>query len=292
MRIHASTIIRDSLTWPETYQHTHAIPGHDFAGTVTETFSATSPFKPGDEVFGMVSASRGSTWAQYAIVHENEAALKPRSLGWAESAAIPLSAQTAYEALFQHAGIPAPVVSGQVEGKQLGTRLRLLVTGAAGGVGVYVVQLAASAGVHVVAATSSNERNERFLRELGADEVVEYATLGEGRKFDIIVDMLGGELLEKCWGYVEDNGILVSVESGAYNFVEEHRKLGIVKEGVKALFFIVEGQSKSLQGLAELADQGALRSFVANSFPLEKAREAYDYAHGRFDGRGKIVLTV
>ena len=104
----------------------------------------------------MVSASRGSTWAQYAIVHENEAALKPRSLGWAESAAVPLSAQTAYEALFQHAGIPAPVVSGQVEGKQLGTRLRLLVTGAAGGVGVYVVQLAASAGVHVVAATSSN----------------------------------------------------------------------------------------------------------------------------------------
>ena len=122
--------------------------------------------------------------------------------------------------------------------------------------------------------------------------MVEYAALGEGQKFDIIVDMLGGELLEKCWGYVEDNGILVSVESGAYNFVEEHRKLGIVKEGVKALFFIVEGQSKSLQGLAELADQGALRSFVANSFPLEKAREAYDYAHGRFDGRGKIVLTV
>lgn len=284
------------LTWPETYTSDYTILGHDFAGTVTEVFSADSAFKPGDQVFGMAHADRGSTWAEYAIVLESEVALKPSRLGWEDAAALPLSAQTAYEALFEHGGVDFPDLSGRDprthSGK--GSGKRVLITGAAGGVGIYLVQLAASAGLHVVAATSSNVRNEEFLRGLGAHDVVEYVTLDDAStdKFDIILDTVGGDLLARCWNYIVSDGTLVSVDSASFDFVEEHRKRGLAVEGVKALFFIVRGSSEALHALAGLADRGLLRSFVARSFPLAQAKEAYDYASGRFTGRGKIVLTV
>ncbi|KAJ5894176.1 zinc-containing alcohol dehydrogenase [Penicillium taxi] len=293
IRINATTVVRDMLTWPETYQLEYSIPGNDFSGTVVEVFSddSSSAFKPGDEVFGMANANRGSTWAEYSIILENEVALKPKALGWEQAAALPLSAQTAYEALFDHAGVPLP--EGGKPSSTEEQNKKILITGAAGGVGLYLVQLAASAGLHVVAATSSNDRNSELLQSLGADEAIEYGDLGsKGGVFNIIIDTVGGDLLARCWDYVEESGSLISVDSASFNFVEEHRKRGLVKAGVKALFFIVEGSSKVLHDLAVLVDRGDLRSFVARSFPLAQVREAYDYANGRFSGRGKIVITM
>ncbi|KAJ5084568.1 Polyketide synthase enoylreductase [Penicillium alfredii] len=312
VRIKATTIIRDMLTWPETYERAFPVLGHDFSGIVTEVFSGasnssdsssgdpgSSALKPSDEVFGMAHADRGSTWAEYALVTANEVALKPRGMGWEEAAALPLSAQTAYEALFEHAGIPAPsIISTSTKTRQddadgAAQQLQVLVTGAAGGVGIYLVQLAASAGVHVVAATSSNERNESFLRGLGADEVVEYGQLeNDVDRFDVIVDAVGGDVLTQCWKYVKGSGTLVTVDSASFDFVAEHRRRGISREGVKALFFIVEGSGPVLRSLADLVDRGRLKSFVAESFPIARAKEAYEYANGRYSGRGKILLTL
>ncbi|KAJ6079658.1 hypothetical protein N7467_009411 [Penicillium canescens] len=303
IRIKATTIIRDMLTWPEYYHQQYIIPGHDFSGTVAAVFesdsstsSSPSPphnFKIGDEVFGMANTNRASTWAEYAIVSVDEVARKPRVLGWEEAAALPLSALTAYEALFRHAGVSVPTFGS---GKEMNaSSKRVLITGASGGVGIYLVQLAASAGVHVVAASSSNVRNGEFLRGLGADEVVEYGDLeGENGVFDVIVDCVGGEVLSKCWGFIKGDGVLISVDSASFDFVAEHQKRGLCdgKEGVKALFFIVEGGGEVLSELAVLAESGALRSFVAATFPIESVREAYDFANGRFEGRGKVVLTV
>lgn len=236
----------------------------------------------------MANAERGATWAEYSIVLEKEVARKSSKLDWAESASLPLSAQTAYEALFEHAGVPFPKPG--VRAEKIGKRA--LITGATGGVGMYMVQLAAGGGLDVTAATTSKAKNEEFLKSLGAGEIVENGDIGECEKFDIIIDILGGEILKKCWGYVVDGGVLISIESAAFDFVEEHKKLGIAKEGVKALFFIVEGKSETLQGLTDLADAGLLHSFVARTFPLAQAKEAYDYAHTRFPGRGKIVITI
>lgn len=295
------------LTWPETYQHPYTIPGHDFSGTVagipdtpsnTNTSSNEPAFKIGDEVFGMAHASRASTWAEYALVQTSEVARKP-AISFEEAAALPLSAQTAYEALFVHAGLALPLgVSGKVENQRqededgCQRKKRVLVTGAAGGVGICLVQLAAWAGVHVVAASSSDQRNGDFLRGLGAHEVVEYGALSEGEVFDVVVDCVGGGLLERCWGFVRDGGVLISVDSASFDFVEEHRKRGISREGVQALFFIVEGSAEALSVLADLVDRGVLRPSVAASFTFERVREAYDYANGRFEGRGKVVLTI
>ncbi|KAF9890402.1 hypothetical protein FE257_006070 [Aspergillus nanangensis] len=315
IRLKATTIVRDMLTWPETYAHDYAIIGNDLSGTVAEVFppsdssGSNSPFKPGDSVFGMAAADRGGAWAEYVLVKEDEIALKPHALTFAQAAAVPLSAQTAYEALFVHGGIAVPALSEdsttttnkKTTSPQGEITTRVLITGAAGAVGIYLVQLAAAArGVHVVAATSSNARNAEFLTGLGADQTVEYAELeGDGYRgaFDLVVDAVGGDVLAKCWGYVKGEtsgggGRLVSVDSASYEFVEEHRARGIAREGVKALFFIVQGSRGELHYLAEMAERGALRAFVVGESPFGEVREAYERANGRYLGHGKFVLTV
>ncbi|KAE8368501.1 hypothetical protein BDV27DRAFT_167765 [Aspergillus caelatus] len=296
VRVKATTAIRDMLTWPETYSHEYAIIGNDISGIVTEVFSKDCKFQPGDEVFGMAAADRAGVWAEYALLNEDELALKPKSLTFDQAAALPLSAQTAYEALFDHGGIPVPSVEEAIKnmaGSSSQKDHRVLITGAAGAVGIYLVQLASAAGVHIVAATSSNARNEEFLRGLGAHETIEYSRLENYRgAFDVIIDVVGGEVLAKCWDYVKGTGVLVSVDSASFNFVEEHEKRGIRKDSVRALFFIVKGSSQALHYLAKLVDMGAVQSFVVRTYPVSKAREAYDHANGRYSGRGKLVLTV
>jgi NADPH2:quinone reductase len=102
------------LTWPETYSAEYAIPGNDFARVVLNTFSdpeggVTPKFWPGDEIFGMTHFKRASTWAEYAVVSEDEVARKPGNLTWEHAAALPLCALTAYEALFGHAGVAVAI---------------------------------------------------------------------------------------------------------------------------------------------------------------------------------------
>ncbi|KAJ5864080.1 uncharacterized protein N7529_005996 [Penicillium soppii] len=294
IRTKASTIIRDMLTWPEYYHQENTIPGHDFSGIVVDPND--SSFSAGAEVFGMAHANRASTWAEYAVVKSAETARKP-AISFEEAAALPLSAQTAYEALFVHGGLGLParfarerVDKAEEDEQRQERKQRVLVTGAAGGVGLFVVQLASWAGVHVVAASGSVERNGEFLRGLGADEIVEYGN--DVGNFDLVVDCVGGGVLERCWEVLKDGGVLVSVDSASFDFVEVHRSRGIAREGVKALFFIVEGSAEVLGIIGDLVDRGILKSFVAASFPFERVQEAYDYANGRYEGRGKVVLTI
>ncbi|KAE8363822.1 hypothetical protein BDV27DRAFT_145818 [Aspergillus caelatus] len=225
VRVKAITIVRDMLTWPETYSHEYVTLGSDVAGTVAEVFSSDSKFKPSDQVFGMADIDRAAIWA-----------------------------------LFDHARIPRPTMKGIKSRATRKQEQRVLITGAAGAVGVYLVQLAAAAaGVTVVAATSSNARNGEFLQCLGACGVVEYGMLGCYRgTFDVIIDVVGGELLVKCWDYVTETGMLISIDSASFNFVEEHEKRGLRKSGVCALFFIVKGSADALHYLAELVGVGAV----------------------------------
>lgn len=285
------------LTWPETYHHEYAIPGNDLSGVVVETYPGNSKFKPEDEVFGMAHADRAATWAEYTMVKEDEVALKTSSLTWEEAAALPLSAQTAYEALFDHGGVPVPndtdVAANKAKQAPGKTRQNVLITGAAGSVGVYLVQLASLAGLHVVAATSSNDRNAQFLRTLGADETIEYDSLkSEQGLYDLIIDTVGGDVLANCWNVVKDDGTLATVDSSSFNFVEDHRERGLCREGVKALFFIISGSSEALHFLARYADSGVLQVFVLSAYPLAEASQAYEQASLRMTGRGKIVITV
>ncbi|KAE8154395.1 hypothetical protein BDV25DRAFT_109073 [Aspergillus avenaceus] len=291
IRIKATTVVRDMLTWPETYHHEYMIPGHDFAGTVVEVFPGETQFKPGDEVFGMAHADRGSMWAEYGLVKDCEVALKPENLSWEQAAALPLSALTAYEALVEKAGVLINRVAGKAPSESKAKTI--LITGAAGGVGIYIVQLAAIAGLYTVASSSSNLRNRDLLLELGADETVEYGELmSQNRTWDIVIDTVGGNVLADCWSYVKDDGSLVSVDSASFDFVKKHEEKGIRKKNVNALFFIVEPNAKALNDLAHYARLGLLRPFVLDTHPLARASEAYESAGRRVVGRGKLVLRV
>ncbi|KAK9321078.1 hypothetical protein V1517DRAFT_327383 [Lipomyces orientalis] len=306
VRVRATTVTRDELTWPETYKSECAIPGHDFSGTVVEVYSldetpdtdVTQRFNPGDEVYGMTESSgSGSTWAEYAVVRLNELALKPKRLDWAQSATVPMSALTAWQALFEKAGIPSPDFNQSStnvahEGQPKG---RILITGATGAVGTFLVQLAALAGLHVVGCSTSNARNGEFLRSIGAIEVFEYNELERTRgDYDIIIDTVGGTILEQCWSLVKDDGVLITIDSSSYDFVEKHRRCSFTtgKEGVTAVFFIVEPSRPQLEQLAMAMDLNLLRVFVAQALPLEEAAKAYELANERATRRGKIILTV
>ncbi|KAM0703811.1 hypothetical protein Q7P35_009750 [Cladosporium inversicolor] len=284
IQVKATTVIRDSLTWPELYASPPAHMGNDFAGIITGVHANNRELKPGDEVYGMTHANRGSTCAEYAVVTSEEANLKPQSLSWAEAAALPLSALTADQALFVHAEL-------DVNGQQ---PKRVLVTGAAGGVGMFVVAYAAAAGHHVVAATSSNARNEEFVRSMGAAGVVEYDQLDPQDKLDVVIDTAGGEVLASCWKAVQNDAYLISVDSASWNFVEEHKKSGLSagKEGVQAKFFIVEPSKDSMRRISAAVETKGIKGLVAKTMPLEQAREAYELSATRGYGRGKIVLVL
>ena len=305
IRVHAATVTRDELTWPETYKTDNPIPGYDFAGSITSVFSGDEPagnagkraFSPGDEVYGMKSAEgKGCTWAEYAVVRVDEAALKPASMHWAESATVPMSALTAWQALFVKAGLAEPELKANVgTNAKTNPLVRLLITGASGAVGIHLVQLGFLAGLHVVAASTSKAHNEDFLKSLGAHEIVEYDDVkGEQEVYDVIIDTVGGLTLESCWRLVKDKGTLITINSLSYDFVERHRKLPLSngKQDVKALFFIVEGSGLQLEKISSAIDLKLLQTFVAQTFPLSQGREAYEAAERRVARRGKIVLTL
>jgi NADPH:quinone reductase-like Zn-dependent oxidoreductase len=307
VRVHATTVTRDELTWPETYSTDLPLLGHDVAGTVvavlddSESTEKNQPsnFKPGDEVYGMLDMDRGSTWAEYAIARPNQIALKPKSLGWAESAAVPISGLTAWQALFVHARVTPPDFSsiaakGRVEKPENDRSRTIAITGATGAVGNYLVQLANLVGLQVFANTTSKAHNEEFLKSLGASEVLESQELWTtNRQYDIIIDAVGGQTLEHCWSCTKDDGTLVSIESASMGFVERHRQQGIAKgkDGVCALFFIVEPSSEHLGQLSWAINHGLLKVFVAEELPLREAKAAYELGNGRPQRRGKVVLT-
>lgn len=287
VRVCAATVTRDELTWPESYVKEFCIPGYDFSGIVDKVHEDDiARFKPGDEVFAL--ADLGSTWAEYTTVSVDHLALKPKTLSFEEAATVPMSALTAWQALFVHSGIAEPSLD-QMPNKSSGRPI--LITGASGAVGTYLVQLAAFAGLYVVAASSSNERNGEFLRSLGASEVVEYKEIASsGRTFVTIIDTVGGDPLKHCWSLVTDDGSIVTVDSTSFDFSAKQPPPG--KEHVMARFFILKPSGAVLEKVSRALELGVLQPFVAYTFPLAEARAAYEKASGRLDRRGKVVLTV
>lgn len=283
IQVKASTVFRDNLEWSELYPPHHALLGNDFAGVVVVVHESEQDFRIGDHVYGIVHANRGGTWAEYAIVMSEEAGRKPDNLSWEEAAALAGSALTADQALFTYAGLET--IAQQPK--------RILVTGASGSVGMYVVQFAIAAGYFVVAATSSKERNGSFLRSVGANEVVEYSDFCTLDKFDLIVDSVGAQVLIDCWSVIKPDGTLVSFDSFSWRYIEEHKSKGISKgkEGVRALYFIYQPSRVSMERISEHVLKGTVKGHVLKTVSLDDVREAYDSVHSRGIGHGKIVVV-
>ena len=187
------------------------------------------------------------------------------------SASVPLAALTAWQAIHDHAA-SAP-------GEDI------VVRGAAGGVGVFAVQLAAQLGAHVTAVASGTDAP--LLTALGAERVVDYATAGASQAVgvaDVLLDFVGGPTPDDWYAVVRPGGRLVTLSAPPSAALAGDR-------GITATFFIVSPQRDELARLAELIDGGRLRPIVARTFPLSEGRRAYE-SGSTGTGAGKTVLTV
>ncbi|EME85923.1 uncharacterized protein MYCFIDRAFT_39667 [Pseudocercospora fijiensis CIRAD86] len=295
VQVKATTVTRDALTWPELYEaENSAQPGNDFSGIISAVHDDETEFNIGDKVHGMTSAHRGGAWAEYVLAEKDEFARMPEDLSWEQAACLPMSAMTADQALFVHAGL-----------KRSGITKTVLVTGAAGGVGMYVVQLARFAGHKVIAATSSLSRDRAFLQELGADGMLEYNRNNpkfEEASFDVVIDTVGGQVLEtlklspKLFKRNSD-AVLVTIDSASYDISNEPRETAFPK----CKFFILEPSRESLDRIAKSVKESGLKTFVAKTLELfGEARAAYELADSNTAKagdrmameRGKIVLVT
>ncbi|KAK3181179.1 hypothetical protein K4F52_007454 [Lecanicillium sp. MT-2017a] len=272
IRVAAAGVTADEVTWPELYETSNRVPGHDVSGTVHALGPAyTGPLKVGDEVFAMIDADRGMGMAEFAILAESEAAKKPATVSHAQAAALPIPLLTAWEAAHRHL--------------RLEKGARVLVTGASGAVGRVFVQIAARVIGADVVALASAERME-MVKEMGAASVLDYKEQGwedKVGKIDAVFDTVGGNVLKKCWMAVKEDGALVTVGDPAPDWAfgrgePEELKL---KPGVRALHFIVEADGKALDEVGRLVESGVVGALDVREFKAEEAVEAWEFAGTR-----------
>ncbi len=277
VRVRAMSITSGELNWDATYttregrDRVPSIPGHDLSGVVESVSDGTTGVGAGDEVYALTDFWRDGSAADYVAVRAADLAPKPKTIDHEHAAAVPLSSLTAWQALFDRAGL----VRGQ----------RVLIHGAAGGVGTYAVQLARWKGAHVVATASS--RNAAFLRELGAAEIIDYTTSrfeDKVKDVDVVLDTLGGATLERSWGVLRPGGTLVTLPAPP----PEGK---VARYEVRGIFFIVEPNRSQLIEIGRLIDGGLLRPGLAEVFPVSKAKEAF-LQGSKGHNRGKVVLRV
>lgn len=247
------------------------IPGWDVSGVVEAVGLGVTRFKAGDEVFSRPDITRNGAYAEYVAVRETELAFRPKTLDPIQAAAIPLAGLTAWQSLFGAA--------------LLATGQRVLIHGAAGGVGSFAVQLAKWKGA-VVAGTAS-AGNQAFLRELGVDEPIDYnAGPFEDalEPVDVVFDTIGNDTQARSWKQLKRGGILVSIVSPPSSELAD-------AHGVRSAYVFVQPDAFQLAELAELADRALIIPVVSAVFPLAEARCAQE-KNQEGHTRGKIVLDV
>ncbi len=273
VEVHAGGITFAELTWDSTWttrdgrDRTPVIPSHEVSGVVRGLGENARGPSIGDEVYGLIAFDRNGAAADYVTVAAADLAARPRSVSHTQAASLPLAALTAWQALTDQAGLRA----GE----------RVLVQGGAGGVGVYVVQLAVILGADVTATGRAGQAD--FVRSLGARTFTEDAGgLGDG--FDVVVDTVGGPVLEASYGLTRRGGRLVTLSAPP-----SAQRAGEL--GIDAMFFVVTPDAGALSRLAELTDSGRLRPVVSQTFPLREGRAAFESAT-RPHPPGKTVLLV
>lgn len=276
VKVHATAVMPTEVQWIPTFQTKSGDPrpfpivlGHEFSGVVEGLSSNVSGFTVGEEVFGINDWFSNGAQAEYCVVDESGLAKKPKSINHTEAAVVPISALTAWQALFEKANLQR----GQ----------DVLIHGAAGSVGMFAVQLARRHGARVIATASSG--NADFAQALGADRVIDYRKTPFEHvicEVDAVLDTVGGETLERSWKVLKPGGRMVTIATSS----EQNRD-----PRVSDAFMIVRADGSQLAQIAWMIDAGELRVFRGPTFELAEAREAYDRAaHGGI--RGKVALRI
>ena len=271
------------------------IPGNDVAGTVVRVGAGVRGFKPGDEVYARPDQDRIGTFAERIAVAEGDLALKPASITMHEAGSLPLVALTAWQALVER---------GRVRPGQ-----NVLIHAGAGGVGSIAIQLAKHLGASV--ATTASGSNADFVRELGADTVIDYRTQDFEQRlagYDLVLDSLGGENLEKSLRVLRPGGKAIGIagppdpafarEAGLNPLLrlviaglsgkirKQAKKLGVTYE-----FLFMRASGDQLRQITALVDQGVVRPVVGRVFGFDQTPQALQsLSQGGI--RGKAVITA
>jgi NADPH:quinone reductase-like Zn-dependent oxidoreductase len=243
--------------------------GRDFAGTVEALGDGVDGFRPGMAVYGMLPPERGA-FAEFVAAKAAGTAPAPQGQDYAQAAAVPLAALTAWQGLFEHGGLEA----GQ----------RVLIHGGAGGVGHFAVQFARSVGATVLTTVSGQDAD--FVRELGADRAIDYKSerFEEiARDIDLVYDLIAGETQQRSWSVLKDGGRLVSTLS-------EPSQEEAARRHVRALRYTARPDGAQLAEIARLIEQRKVRPVVDMTFPMTEAARAQEHLEQQHV-RGKIVQT-
>lgn len=269
--------------------------GHDVAGVVVRVGPRVRHFKPGDEVYSRPDDFRIGTFAEFVAVKEDSVALKPRNLSMEEAASIPLVGLTAWQALVEKAKLK----KGQ----------KVFIQAGSGGVGTFAIQLAKHLGASV--ATTTGTGNVAWVKDLGADVVVDYkkdafeTILSD---YDAVLNSQDGKTLGKSLGVLKPGGQLISI-SGPPDlaFAEEIKAPWLVKQVLRALsfgtqrkakrlhvgysFLFMKASGSQLRQITALIESGAIRPVIDKVFPFDATNEALAYVEsGR--AKGKVVIKV
>jgi NADPH:quinone reductase-like Zn-dependent oxidoreductase len=270
--------------------------GNELAGEVVATGRDVKRFRVGDRVFARVAKDRAGAFAEQACVDEDHAALMPRNLDFTAAAAVPLAGLTALQALRDELGVNP----GQ----------KVFISGGAGGVGTFAIQIAKWLGAHVT--TTASKRGEALVRSLGCDEVIDYTvqdiSRAEGR-YDAGFDLIGGKTLEQMFDIMQPGTKIVSVAAlpepqTATRDLGGRRALSAIfwlisygirsrarRTGVSYRYLFMHPSGSELAQLAELIEQGKLKVIVDKAYPFAEISDALAYVEsGR--AKGKVVVTM
>ncbi len=245
--------------------------GRDIAGIIVGRGAAVATFLDGDEVIAMLGRGQGG-YAEYVALPADLCVRKPERLDYAEAAAVPLAAMTAWQGLFDHGGLTA----GQ----------RVLIHGGAGGVGHFAIQLAKAQGAYVITTCSADDMD--FVRSLGADEAIDYhKERFEDRitEVDLVFDLIGGDTQERSWAVLKEGGAMVST------LAKPSERQAQIHHARAATNYMAQPDAGELGEIAHLITTNKVHPYVEARIPLDHVAEAHRQAeHGH--PRGKIVLEI
>jgi len=233
------------------------ILGWELSGVVTQ--SRSEKFIEGDEVFGLINfPGHGKTYAEYVACPATDLVKKPSNCSHFEAAATSLAALTAYQSLVHLGGLKS--------------EQKILIHAASGGVGHFAVQIAKHLGAYV--AGTSSEKNKEFVLSLGTDKHLDYKTdelEKEHNDYDIVLDMVGGDTIDRSIPLIKKEGILISIPSGKNNSVTEKAS----KNGIKGLKFTVKSDENDMKVIADYLQDGILKPHISKIIEFNAMEDAH-----------------
>lgn len=248
-------------------------PGGDLAGVVVEVGEEVSGVALGDEVFGQATVVGGGSGslAEFAVAKAGSISKKPHTVDFQGAAALPLVGVSVIQALVDHARLS----KGQ----------KILIHGGSGGIGSVAIQLAKHLGAYVITTASSSHMD--FVKNLGADEVIDYTSQDFStmlKDIDVVYDTVGSETYTKSFAVLKKGGIIVTMVAKTDPELDKQHEVTTISQQTHVT-------TEKLSMLAELVDSGVIKVQIEKVFPLDQAKEAYEYLETKHP-KGKIVIAI